>query len=75
MEAQSTDADMVKAVLPDVAANYTGAIGNTVLNDAGDLAGADYAIWTIMGGEWITIAKYVADTGKIASTETPVRRS
>ena len=65
MDVRTTDVDMVKLALPYVAAEYTGAIGKTVLNDAGDLAGADYEIWTTEGGEWIKVARYVAETGEI----------
>ena len=75
MEVQTTDTDMVKTALPDVAAGYTGAIGNTTLNAAGDLASADYEVWTIKDGEWIMIAKYMADTGEIVSAEASVHRS
>ena len=71
MEVQTTDVDMVKLALPGVAAEYTGAIGKTVLNDAGDLAGADYEIWTTENGEWIKVAKYVAETGEIVGMGEP----
>ena len=53
-----TDAATVKSVFHDVAANYDGALGATTLNEAGDLAAADYAVWQIVGDGWIETGKY-----------------
>ncbi len=58
LETQSTDVSIIKAKIPEIAENYSGAIGSTKLNDAGDLAQADYEIWGIRGGEWILLGKY-----------------
>ena len=52
LEAQSQEAGPVAAALPAVAAKYEGAIGSTTLNDAGDLADADYSIWGVRDGQW-----------------------
>ena len=53
-----TDAATVKSVIHDVAANYDGALGATTLNEAGDLAAADYAVWQIVGDGWVETGKY-----------------
>ena len=65
LEAGSTDIDDLKAALPAVASEYSGAIGSTTLNEAGDLATADYKIWTIRDGQWVVSDKYVTATGEI----------
>ena len=58
LETGSTDAASVKSVFHEVAADYSGALGATTLNEAGDLAAADYAIWNISGDTWIETGKY-----------------
>ena len=57
-EAGSADVDAVAGVLPDVAADYVGAMGNIELNAAGDLAQADYTIWGVVDGEWDEVGSY-----------------
>ena len=58
LETQSSDVSVIKAVIPEIAENYRGAIGPTKLNEAGDLDQADYKVWGIRGGEWIELGKY-----------------
>lgn len=58
LQSGATDAATIKTIFPEVASQYTGAIGSTALNDAGDLIGNDYAIWSIVNGEWVQIGKY-----------------
>jgi len=58
LETQSTDVSTIKAKLPEIAENYSGSIGSTKLNEAGDLAQADYEVWGIRGGEWVLLGKY-----------------
>ena len=58
LQTESTDVSTIKAVIPDVAKNYYGAIGSTRLNEAGDLAVADYEVWGIRNGDWVLIGKY-----------------
>ncbi len=53
LETQSSDVSVIKAALPGIAENYIGAIGPTTLNEAGDLAQANYNVWGIRGGEWL----------------------
>ena len=65
LEAGNTDVADLKAALPAVASEYSGAIGSTTLNEAGDLATADYEIWTIRDGQWLVSDRYVTDTGEI----------
>ena len=65
LEAGSADSGDVKAVLPSVAAEYSGAIGDTTLNAAGDLAGGNIAFWGIEDGAWKLSATYDQDTDTI----------
>jgi len=66
LETQSTDVTTIKSVISDIAENYSGAIGPTILNEAGDLAQADYEIWGIRGGEWILLGQYTQSTDSIS---------
>ena len=54
------DAPTVKSVFADVASGYSGAQASTALNEAGDLAYADYAVWQVVDGEWKEIGRYSA---------------
>lgn len=65
LEAGSADPTDVVAVLPDVAADYSGALSSTPLNENGDLATVNYQVWTISGAEWITEETYYIDTDTI----------
>ena len=65
LETQSTDVSTIKAVFPEIAENYNGAIGNTKLNEAGDLAQADYEVWGIRGAEWVLLGKYTQSDDSI----------
>ena len=65
LETQSTDVSVIKEHLQEIAANYSGAIGSTKLNDAGDLAQADYEIWGIRGAEWVHLGKYTQSDDSI----------
>jgi len=66
LQTQSTDVSTIKAVIPDIAEHYYGAIGPTKLNEAGDLAQADYEVWGIRGGEWILLGKYTSSTDSVS---------
>ena len=68
LDTQSTDALTIKGKLPEIAGSYTGAIGSTRLNAAGDLAQADYDIWGIRGGEWKLLGKYTQSTDSVVLT-------
>ena len=65
LEAQSTDVDAVKAVLPEVASKYSGALDSVDLNEAGDLSGADYGIWSVIDNEWVIADVYDFETDSI----------
>ena len=59
MQAGGADAATVRAAIPVAAESYAGgAMESAALNGAGDLARADYIIWTISGGEWVRGAVY-----------------
>jgi len=66
LETQSTDVTAIKAIILDIAANYSGAIGPTILNEAGDLAQANYEVWGIRGGEWVLLGQYTQSTDSIS---------
>jgi len=66
LETQSTDVTTIKSVISNVAENYSGAIGPTILNEAGDLAQANYEIWGIRGGEWVLLGQYTQSTDSIS---------
>ena len=46
------------AVLPGIASEYVGAMGDIELNAAGDLAQADYTIWGVVDGDWAVVGSY-----------------
>jgi len=66
LETQSTDVTTIKAIIPEITDNYSGAIGPTILNEAGDLAQANYEIWGIRGGEWVLLGQYTQSTDSIS---------
>jgi len=66
LQTQSTDVSKIKEVIPDIAEHYYGAIGPTKLNEAGDLAQADYEVWGIRGGEWVLLGKYTQGTDSVS---------
>ncbi len=66
LETQSTDVSKIKSVFSDVAEHYYGAIGPTILNEAGDLAQANYEVWGIWGGEWVRLGQYNHATDSIS---------
>jgi branched-chain amino acid transport system substrate-binding protein len=66
LQTESTDVSKIKEVFPDIAKNYYGSIGSTRLNDAGDLAQADYEIWGIRDGEWVLVGKYTQATDSVS---------
>jgi len=68
LETQSDDVDIVKAKIPEIAENYIGVIGSTKLNDAGDLATANYDIVGIKNDQWYLAGTYNATSGIISKT-------
>jgi len=64
LQSQNTD-NTIKGMIPLVAANYSGAIGSTKLNAAGDLAQADYEIWGIRNGDWVSLGQYTQSDDSI----------
>ena len=58
LHTQSSDADVIKDNIIQVAQGYDGIIGNADLNEAGDLTDANFDIWIISGAEWIKAGTY-----------------
>ncbi len=69
LETQSTDVSMIKAAFPKIAENYSGSIGSTKLNEAGDLAQGNYEVWGIRGGEWILLGVYTHSDDAISLSD------
>ena len=65
LEAQTTDPRTIRATIPGVASTYGGAIGPAALNEAGDLAQANYEIWGIRDAQWMMLGKYVQETDSL----------
>jgi branched-chain amino acid transport system substrate-binding protein len=67
MQVQKYDGDAIRSVFSDVASNYYGAVGWTKLNDAGDLASADYWLWIVAPSagkyDWTQAGTYSFSTG------------
>lgn len=63
------NSEKVVQVLPDVAKRYFGVSGNTILNENGDRASGDYAIWKLVqtdkGLEWKIVAMYSVATDSV----------
>jgi len=68
LDTQSDDVNLVKAKIPEIAENYSGVIGSTKLNDAGDLASANYDIVGIKNDQWFLAGIYNATSGIISKT-------
>ena len=66
MEAQSGSASDIKPIFMDVANAHVGALGDIQLNAAGDLAVADYEVWTAQNGGWESTAKYSYATNQLS---------
>lgn len=65
LEAGSANATAVAAVLPRVANDYAGAMGDVRLDTAGDLAAADYDLWAAQDGDWVRVSKYAHRAGEV----------
>ena len=68
LETQSDEVSIVKSKIPEIADNYIGVIGSTKLNNAGDLATANYDIVGIKNDQWFLAGTYNATSGIISET-------
>lgn len=66
LQLDSDDAGRIRDILPDVASRYYGAIGPARLNDAGDLASADYEVWGVAGDTWERKGIYTSAADSVA---------
>lgn len=64
-DANSNDVNDLKPIISDIASNYNGALGNTKLNEAGDLDTSNYDIWGIRDNQWVVLGEYIGDTDSI----------
>jgi len=58
LETENTDPNHLSVVIKTVASKYRGALGNTSLNDAGDLLVSNYDIWEIVDDKWQVTGYY-----------------
>ena len=62
---QSADAGSLIDAIPYVAAHTYGAMGYGTLNEYGDLAASDYAIWEVNDGIWVRTGVFSQVTGTV----------
>lgn len=62
---QSTDTGSLIDAIPHVAAHTYGAMGYGTLNEYGDLAASDYAIWEVNDGIWVRTGVFSQVTGTV----------
>ncbi len=67
LEVKSPNVDDVKEILPKVVESYSGALESVKLNEAGDLSGADYGVWSIIDNKWILVDIYDFETDSITT--------
>ncbi len=65
LDAQSTDVNDMKASIEDAAGEYQGVIGEIRFDDAGDLADANYAVWSVSEGQWHLSGQYIPSEGYV----------
>ena len=65
MEAAGPDVQDIMEQLPDTVTGRTGALGNVMFNEAGDLDVTDYEFLIVADGKWAPAARYDAATGEI----------
>ena len=65
MEATGFDVQDIIEQLPDTVTGHTGALGNVMFNEAGDLGVTDYEFLIVADGQWAPAARYDAATGEI----------
>ena len=65
LQTQDTDMQTIKEIIPSIAEKYSGVIGSTKLNKAGDLDNSNYELWSIQNGQWVMVGKYDSDTDSI----------
>jgi len=69
LETQSDDVSIVKGKIQEIAENYNGVIGSTKLNNAGDLATANYDIVGVKNDQWYLAGTYDATSGIVSKSD------
>ncbi len=72
LEAKGNNVDDVKEVLPKITDSYSGALDSVRLNEAGDLSGANYGVWSIVDNTWVLSDIYIFETDSIASPDSGI---
>lgn len=65
MESAGFDVQDIIEQLPNTVMGHTGALGDVMFNEAGDLDVTDYEFLVVSDGEWMPAARYNAATGEI----------
>jgi len=74
MKTDSTDAEVIKGVLPTVTGSFFGSSGWIKLDETGDREAGDYVIWQIVETatgtyEWKVVGKYVLSSDTVEWTD------
>ena len=69
LELGDVDAEKIRTILPSVARHYSGTLGSTMLNEAGDIDSVDYALWSIVDSDWKVTAHYDSSSGAITRSD------
>lgn len=67
LEAKGTNVDDIRETLPKITENYSGALDSIRLNEAGDLSGANYGVWSIIDNNWVLSDIYNFETDSITT--------
>lgn len=65
LQTQGTEMSVIKEIIPSIAEDYSGVIGSTKLNAAGDLDNSNYEIWGVENSKWVLVGTYNSDTDSI----------
>ena len=59
LEIDSLDTTLLRDMIIEKSSTFSGAMGTSELNAAGDLKTSDYEIWSIKDGQWAQIGQYM----------------
>ena len=65
LQSGTTDASSIRDIVHEVATNHDGALGDIILNEAGDMANADQTLWIVTPEGWAEAGHYVSATDGI----------
>lgn len=68
LQADTANITSISKVLPNVAYNYTGIMGDMTLDVSGDMVPNDYTLWSIRDSGWERTSRYLHQTDTIIPT-------